>query len=236
MGASGAKLTTELLVLGFTLDLNDGGSNRVASSCALALAKLPSASRYAGWLRALTQRLNPGFRRPQWLDAGGLRTPESVAYRLAVLLGMARAGDGIGGRSMLNRPELDAALTSIDDLLRRLKVYGGADGVRTELQRWPCPECGNARAVRKVVGGTALWRICAVCGGVPGERMSNGQLVVHLRAESELLEGSQKSWAAQVAADQGAPFIDLDPASVPTVFGVDPTRTIFRDGRWIRPQ
>jgi hypothetical protein len=66
--------------------------------------------------------------------------------------------------------------------------------------------------------------------------MSNGQLVVHLRAESELLEGSQKSWAAQVAADQGAPFIDLDPASVPTVFGVDPTRTIFRDGRWIRPQ
>ncbi len=232
---SGRKLATELYVLAYSLDLRNGDSNPAAASACLGLAAHPGSARYAPWLRALTQRLSPATPRPEWGRSPGSGGGDSLAYQLALLLGYARFGEGGFARQLLARTDLSSALDTIDRLLVQLGVLDGATGVRREASRWPCPDCGNDRVIRRAQTSPPTWRFCTLCGGLPGERISNAELLAYLRAESFLLEGVQKSWAAQITTDQGAPLIDPDPDSLPSVFGIDPARTAFKDGRWVKP-
>jgi hypothetical protein len=50
--------------------------------------------------------------------------------------------------------------------------------------------------------------------------------------ESLLLQGSQRSWAAQLSVDHGAPLLDPDPDAVADTFNIDPTLVLYRDGQW----
>ena len=58
------------------------------------------------------------------------------------------------------------------------------------------------------------------------------ELANQLRIEAVLLQGTQRSWAAQVLSDAGAPLRDLDPAELPGTYAVDPKKVLGRDGQW----
>jgi hypothetical protein len=63
--------------------------------------------------------------------------------------------------------------------------------------------------------------------------MSEGMFLAQLRFEAILLQGSQRSWAAQLATDHGAPLRDTDPSTLPVVFEVDPDKVLWREGQWV---
>jgi len=229
---TGVTLSTQLLVRAYWIDLHDGGDTQIAASSCLALAALPGSTHVESSLKALAQRLSPHA--ASVIKKSSSKQPrfESAGYQIASILGMIRAGDGGWANQLISRPEVAAALEAVDSLLRRLGVSGGAEEIRREAKRWPCPTCSNERIVRRSSGAEASWRICSNCGGLPGLRLSDAQLISHLRAESLLLEGAQRSWAAQIVADQGVPLIDPDPTTLPLIFGIDPSRLLFREGTW----
>lgn len=233
--AAGRRLASELWVIAYWTDLKDGDTNAIAASACLALASLPGNARYESWLRALTHRLTPVTARPESARALGSGGSDSLAYQLALVLGYVRSGDGGLANRLMDRTEIASALATIDRLLIHLGVTDGAAGIRHEASRWPCPDCGNDHIVRRAQTSPPTWKFCPTCGGLSGEQINNAQLLAHLRAESFLLEGVQKSWAAQITTDQGAPLIDPDPESLPSVFGIDPARSVFKDGKWIKP-
>ncbi|MEO0715769.1 MAG: hypothetical protein AAFY58_02125, partial [Planctomycetota bacterium] len=105
--------------------------------------------------------------------------------------------------------------------------------VARTAERWPCPNCRNDRVVAVTRENPPRREICAVCEGDPGPKLSADERVATLRFESRLLTGIHKSWAAQIAADLGAPLRDADPAQLPLAMGVDPELNIYRDGAWV---
>lgn len=230
--AEARRLVVELYTLAFAIDLNDGGDRRLAASACKGLASVPGNGRYAAWLRALGARLSPDASPPASTRPSSGGSSESLAYRVSLVLGYIRSGDGGLARQLLAKPEIAAAMETIDRLLAQLGVSTGAAGLAREAARWPCPDCSNERIQRRPQTNPPSWRVCPLCGGLPGERLTNAELIGHLRAESFLLEGVQKSWAAQITTDQGAPLIDPIPENLPKVFGVDPARHFFRKDAW----
>jgi hypothetical protein len=75
--------------------------------------------------------------------------------------------------------------------------------------------------------------LCDTCRGNPGPTITEEEMANHLRIEAVLLEGEQRSWAAQLVADAGAPLRDLDPAELAATYGVDPARPVWRGGEWV---
>lgn len=228
-------LAVELLVLAYELDRLDGGTSQTAASAAIALASMPGSYSTRQWLLATAERLDPRQRSPAWLRPPHIETEESNGYQIAVALGLVRSGQGGLARQVLARPDVAGAVEAMDRTLRMMGLTGGTDGLKREAQRWPCRECGNERIVRKVVGGAPEYHICSNCGGLPGPRLTRGELASQLRIESLLLTGRQRAWAAQIATDGGAPLLDPDPASLADMYRIDVTRSLFRDGGWVAP-
>lgn len=228
-------LAVELLVLAYELDRIDGGTAQTAASAAIALASMPGSYSTRQWLLATAERLDPRQRPPAWLRPPHIETEESNGYQIAVALGLVRSGQGGLARQVLARPDVAGAVEAMDRTLRMMGLTGGTDGLKREAQRWPCRECGNERIVRKVVGGAPEYHICSNCGGMPGPRLTRGELASQLRIESLLLTGRQRAWAAQIATDGGAPLLDPDPASLADMYRIDVTKALFRDGDWVSP-
>lgn len=225
-----ARLATTLLVLAAALDSDRGG--RVASSASFALADLATGERDRRWLVSTAKLLSPQASPPLWTRRPETPADDSVRVQLATFLGLVRSGDGVLARQTLAKPGVQRLLESYDRLLGRLGISNGAGGLEREAQRWPCPDCANELLQRRGrVGGAS--HLCINCAGQPGPKLSNEELVGHLRFESWLLEGAQRSWAAQVATDGGAPLIDASPGAIPQLFGIDPTRVFWRHGEWL---
>jgi len=229
-------LARELLVLAFHLDLAAGGQAGVAAPACLALAEAQRGGRDRAWLLALAKTLDPRRVAPEWLTRPVAPTADSAAYQVAMFLGLVRSGDGAQARQLLARPGVREGLYAYNRVLRELGLPGGAEALEREAGRWPCPECAGARIVRRPGPGGGEVRLCSNCRGDPGPRLAPGELEAHLRFESWALQGVQRSWAAQAAVDAGAPLLDPDPASVAPAFGVDPSRTLWRNGAWTSPQ
>jgi predicted RNA-binding Zn-ribbon protein involved in translation (DUF1610 family) len=227
------RLAVELFVLAFALDhaRPEGGDRLAASSC-LALADLARVEQDRRWLVALARAMDPRRTPPEWLARPTLPTPDSAAYQVCTAMGYVRSGDGARARQLLARPEVKAGLERRDLLLSRMGVPGGARGILREAERWPCPDCGNERVLRRGRGETAEGRVCPRCGGNPGPALTVEEMVAHLRFESYLLRGEQRSWAAQLAVEGSTPLLDPDPAGVAPTFLVDTRLVYWRNGHW----
>jgi len=160
-----------------------------------------------------------------------------AGYNAATALGLVRSGDGVRARQALADPQTAALLRSYERLLDPAGLNGAFRSLEREAARWPCPDCHNQRIVKKLGSGRdPQFRLCTNCEGNPGVATSIPELVAHLRLESQLLSGVQRSWSAQAAADRGAPLRDPDTADVAPAFDVDPAKCVYRDGRWVEPQ
>ncbi|MCC6950130.1 MAG: hypothetical protein IT433_01660 [Phycisphaerales bacterium] len=226
------RLAVELFVLAFDLDLARPEGGRVASASVLALASLETTDERRAWLIALARTLDPRRVPPPWLARPATPSADSSAYQIATAMGLVRSGEGIRARQLLSSPHIRAALERHDRTLLRVGVPGGAFGIIREADLWPCPSCANARFLRKGRPDAAEARDCPHCLGDPGPRLSFDHMVAQLRFESWLLAGLQRSWAAQVGGDAGAPLRDPEPASVARSYLVDPRLCYRRNGEW----
>ncbi|MDX2132512.1 MAG: hypothetical protein SFY69_10730 [Planctomycetota bacterium] len=228
--ADSRELATTLLVLAFETGRAAPGSGWISAAACLALADLTRDEGERRWLVALARTFDPRHAPPPWMQAGPPTAVESDEYQAVLFLGLVRSGEGLRARQLLARPAVRASLDRYDTLLRRLGA-GSVSSLSREAERWPCPECGNDRLLKR---GRADPRICFHCAGNPGPRLTRAELLAHLRFESWVLEGTQRSWAAQVVTDAGAPLHDPTPDGVARVFEVDPRAVYWRDGRWVR--
>lgn len=226
------RLAIRLYVLAYELDRQRGGVPALAASSCLGLIPVASGERDRRWLSAVARLLDARHASLQWIDLDRPAEPESAYYRAATLLGQIRAGQGMAARQLMQDPQVSAVLERFDRTMVRLGVQGGVRGLEREAEQWPCKECNNERVVRKGNRGQEA-RLCSNCKGTPGPALDANGFLSHLRMESLLLQGSQRSWAAQMSVDDGAPLIDPDPDAVADVFNVDTTRTLYRDGAWV---
>jgi len=230
--AASRRLAVELFVLAFVLDLERGGST-IAAGASIALASLSGTDQDRAWLTAMAQTLDPRRVPPEWLLLQPEPTTDSSSYQIATFLGMVRSGAGVQARQLLEKPGVKAGLERYDRLLMNMGVSGGASGVSRESARWPCLECQNERVVKKAGTNPPEYKMCPQCGGNPGPRLALPELLGQLRFEGWLLQGLQRSWAAQVTTDSGAPLLDPDPREVARSFDVDPNLVLWRNGRWV---
>lgn len=236
-------LAATLFVLAFELDRASprdsegvggvGGmrGGQLAASACLALADTARDPRDRLWLSALSRTLEPSRQRPEWTRPAPPASIDAEGYQVATVVGLVRSGEGGRARQLLKKANVADALARQDSLLSRLGL-GGSSAIIRESERWICPECANQRITRKGRPDGVEGRLCLHCAGNPGPRLTREQLLAQLRFESWMLQGVQRSWAAQSVADGGAPLHDPDPEGVAQVFNVDPKALYWRNGRW----
>lgn len=226
-------LAQQLFVLAFEIDRRQGGTAHLAGSACMALADLTPLERDRKWLWALARAVDPRFERTGW-DSRLVAASTTDAYRAATVLGLVRSGDGIAAQQLLKEPGVRQTIQHYERLLSETGDTGGLYRLEAEAQHWPCPECANARIVKRFGANPPEYRLCTNCGGHPGPKLTLGQLVAQLRFESRLLRGIQRSWSAQVAADGGEPLKDPEVSELAAVFGIDPMAVLWRDGVWVK--
>ena len=249
-------LARHLLVLAFTTDAARSGprAGELGPSVCIALASLSSSESDRRWLRGLGMQLSQARAQRTVAIAPAKPGPQARAAKLrgasgslaagldlANALGFIRAGNGRAAATLLNRPGVPEVIAAHGGLL---SVDGGPLDAGKRLadlaeQSGPCRECHNRRFVlRPDVASpsrTPRPRVCPVCGGSPGPRLSDDELLAQLRLESAALRGIQQSWSGQILSDSAAPLRDPDPAELPVTFRVDPTLSVFRNGQWQKP-
>ncbi len=233
-GPADTRLAIELFGRAFEIARGRPGDRHIAAGACHGLAESTGVQRDRRWYDALASVVDPAGAPPGWLRKPPPTSVDAMPFRLAVLLGHVRAGEGVIARQVLAKPEVLQAFRAIEPLMRRGGVSGGVSWLEREAAAWPCRECANKGVVRRGSGPQPEYRACPACGGTPGPAMQASELMAQVRLESWLLQGAQRSWAAQLAADDGAPLADPDPAAVCTRAGIDATRMYWRHGRWVR--
>ncbi|MBX3403350.1 MAG: hypothetical protein KF699_08070 [Phycisphaeraceae bacterium] len=201
-------------------------------SVCLALTSLTDREHERIWLRAIAASL--GWKSERAESGARRQSPaiDPAALDLSNALSLIRVGEGRQAARLLDKPEVAQLLLRTERLLSPAGLTGGEARVRRLLAEWPnCPECRNRRFIKNADGV----RLCPKCGGRPGPRMVQQELLYQLRLESSILQGVQKSWVAQAIVDAGAPLRDLDADELAKTYGVDVARTIWRDGAWHDP-
>jgi len=229
-------LARQLFVTAYELDRVAGGRAGLGPSVCLALANIERLEEIRDWLRATAGRLDPRYVSTDWNVAALPRASDQTALKAAEVLGLTRAGEGLDAISRMEQPGVRDLLVRYEPLLSEGGQTGGLVRLETEMRQWPCPECKNARYVtRKGRDGLEV-QVCSTCGGNPGPELSQDEMIAHLRFESRLLSGLQRSWSAQVASDYGAPLLDPDPAQLAQTlrgrYGVVLGRPYWREGQW----
>lgn len=227
------KLASSLFALAFELDRQPGRTGRLAASAALGLAHIERLDRDRRWLVAVAGAIDPRYALPDWSVGVSGSISDDLAYTAATVLGQARAGEGRDARKLMDKPGVTDTLKKYERLIGSTGETGALSRLDKYTQGWPCPECGNARAVTKMGERGPELRICPTCRGNPGPVLSEEELIAQLRFEAVLLSGIQRSWAAQLIVDQGAPLRDPDPDELASAYGVDAARPYWRDGKWM---
>lgn len=224
-------LARRLYVLAYELDRRRDGDPRLGASVCLALADLTTTEDERRWLLAMAQAARPGGEGAAWRRAASELSGSAPEFLLAEALGRWRSGDYRRAQATLDKPDVRAALRKADALLS-----GQADRVLHDAQSEPtCRECRNRRVVRTGTDPNATMRLCQTCGGNPGPRLSQSDLLAELRTEQSLVGGTNATWSAQIAVDGGAPLREVDPSELAPYFKVDPDESVWRAGAWARP-
>lgn len=232
-----AELARRLFVLAFEIDRASGWRDRLGPSVCVALAdpRLETSDERRRWLLAIAGGLDARYAAPDWNVSAAEFVPDEVALGAACAMGLVRAGEGVAARRLLEKPEVNAFMLRHERLIASTGRPGALARLAAQAERWPCPECKNARVVPRMVGGTLEYRLCNTCRGNPGPELSSIELIGHLRFEAAILGGVQTSWAAQAVSDLGQPLRDPDPADLARGLGVDASASVHRDGQWTKP-
>lgn len=62
---------------------------------------------------------------------------------------------------------------------------------------------------------------------------SEAELTRLLRFEAALLAGPDRSWSGELLLGAGRPLIEVDPDRLQDAFGLDASRPLYRNGRWV---
>lgn len=226
-------LARTLYVLAFELSRREGASSPLAASACLGLAHLERLRSDRRWLVALASTQDPRYATQDWNVEAGSASSTEVALRAATALGLARTGESRQAQDLLSKPGVMPLLQEYERAIGTTGLAGALSRLEKHLKSWPCPECQNRRILSRQTDAGLEHRLCGTCGGNPGPALSNDELVGQLAFEAVLLKGIQRSWAAQIAVDQGVPLRDPDPAELAPTYRVDPTKPYWRDGRWV---
>ena len=238
-------LARRLHALAFGLaSRQDRGDDRLRASAALALADLARTDEDRAWLRAIARSLRPPESGAAAAPgAGGSRAAGSISreagHDAARALGLLRSGDGREAGRLLARDEVEGLLERYSGLITETGPVGLMHTLRTEARSWPDDTCRDKRYIVAQVTRngeqTREIQLCPVCGGSPGWAPEPEIFRGTLRLESKLLDGVQRSWSAQLAADGGAVLRDPDPENLPASLGYEVARSVWRGGRWVSP-
>ena len=225
-------LAKSLYALGYEL-ARAAGQNGLAATACLGLAAIERLEQDRRWLLAVAAAVDPRYARPDWAVAASAAPTQETALRAAEAIGLARAGEGREAHRRLDEPAVRALIADYDRALGATGASGAAFKVDKAASEWPCPECANRRVVSRTGPGGGELRICPVCRGNPGPLLTHDEFMAQLRFEATLLQGIQRSWAAQLAVDLGAPLRDPDPDQLAAAYGVDVKRPYWRSGQWV---
>ena len=230
---AGIELARTLYVLAFHLDRGPGRTPSLSASAVLGLAHIERLERDRRWLLALASSLDKRYAQPDWNVPASGSVSEETAFRAASAVGLARSGDGRDARKLLEDRGVMEVLRRYERAIGSSGETGALSRIQKYAEQWPCRECGNARVLTKPTEKGPELRLCGTCKGNPGPRMTAEELIAQLRFESYLLNGIQRSWAAQTIVDQGAPLRDPDPADLAEILGVDVSKPYWREGAWV---
>lgn len=226
-------LARTLYVLAFELDRRPGHAGTLAPSAALGLARVERLERDRRWLVALAAAIDRRYALPDWTVPAGGTITDDVAYQAATVLGLARSGEGREARKWLEKPGVADTLKKYERLIGDTGETGALARLAKYIDAWPCPQCHNERTVTVQGEHGPEKRLCPTCHGNPGPELSDDELIAQLRFEAALLNGIQRSWAAQVIVDQSAPLRDPDPEELAATYRVDPDKPYWRGGTWV---
>jgi hypothetical protein len=232
-----------LYVLAFELARSPGAgiakAPAVAASACLGLAELERLPQERRWLRAIAGLQDPRYATQDWNVPAAASPADETAYRAASVLGLARSGDGRQAQELLDKPGVRAMLQEYERAIGDSGFSGAMSRLEKYLRAWPCPECQNRRFVNKPADRAGAGpsgveaRVCFTCKANPGPPLENDELLAQLGFEALLLNGVQRSWAAQLAVDQAAPLRDPDPSELAPTYRVDPKKVYWRAGHWL---
>jgi len=220
-GDRAVRLARRLYILAFELD----SSGRLGRSVCLALAELSVTDQERRWLLAMAEALDQRSGPARWSRlAAGSDGGEAVEI---LTTGLARFHTG-SYRQVYRALEHADVQRLAETLPQRDQRV--VEMMKLELQRGGvCRECQNKRVI---ASGDDDIRLCPLCGGDPGPRLSPEELISAFGLEARLREVSTDQWSVQIAMDVGAPLRDVDPDELSSWFGIDPTRPYWRDGGW----
>jgi hypothetical protein len=230
---SDEKLAKTLFVLAFELDRKPGRPGTLAASAALGIARVERLDRDRRWLAALAAAVDRRYAMPDWNVGASVTVTDEQAYNAATVLGLTRAGEGREARRLLDKPGVADTLKRYERLIGDTGETGALSRLNKYMESWPCPQCHNERTV--IVQGEhgQERRLCPTCHGNPGPELNQSELIGQLRFEAALLNGIQRSWAAQVIVDQSAPLRDPDPSELAATYRVDVNKPYWRKGKWV---
>lgn len=181
-------------------------ADHLGRSACIALADLEGYADEKRRLLALARLLDRRIAEPNWLQHA-----ESATTDTAAILALTKAF------SYYRRGQGSRAITALQD--------GNAD--------WLLAEYADA------IGGEARFRENA-------KRYKNGEatpvkeqrdLNAMLRLEAALLAGDQnRTWSGDLLLNRGRILVEVDPERLPEALGVDPSRSIYRNGNWTYPK
>jgi len=227
------KLASSLYALAFELDRQPGRAGELAASAVLGLAAIERLDRDKRWLISLAGAIDRRYGMPDWNVGVSASITDELAYDAATVLGQARAGEGRDARRLMDKPGVTETLRRYERLIGSTGETGALSRLDKYMQGWPCPECGNSRTVTKMSERGPELRLCGTCGGNPGPKLSEEEMIAQLRFEAVLLNGIQRSWSAQMVVDLGATLRDPDPEELGKSYGVEASRPYWRGGRWV---
>ncbi len=226
------RLARHLYVVAYEIERERDRGRPLGASICLGLRQIERVEDARAWLSALAGALDPRYASRDWSVARNQDQDRDAALKTATMLGLVRSGQGTRAIVLRDDPEVIEMLNRYGALLGP----GSMTRIDTMMRAWPCPECRNARFVNRT-GRAVQTRLCNTCLGNPGDHLSRDELIVHLRFETRLLNGVQRSWSAQAAMDEAAPLLDPEPdALAPQLsvrYEIDPSRRYWRDGTWV---
>ncbi len=239
----GRDLARRLYVLAFELDRKSAKPANLGPSVCLGLVPLAGPQGEKRWLRALALRLQPA---PAAAEGAGTPAPRpeakevssQVALQLATALGYVRSGEGGRARRLLARAGVREVLESYEEVLAGRGEVNPIQRIERYIDQWSpsCKECGGRHVISRGTGSSQSTILCPTCGGLPGPKLTEAELLGHLRMESALLRGIHRLWSAQLLADDAQPLRDPEPDDLSLTYRIDTDASVYRNGKWVKPE
>ncbi|MBL8875157.1 MAG: hypothetical protein JNM86_05105 [Phycisphaerae bacterium] len=210
-------------------------NRRTAASAAIALASMSKREGDRLWLRSVAAIIEPSNAEFTGAVPSARRDPPVAAARASLFLTQLRAGAGSEARDSLAAKGVRDVLTRHE---RELSANGGisVQHLENEAKKWPCTECASSGIVVPPRGQRGPAKLCPVCAGQPGMKLSAADLAAQLRLKRRLAGSYSEPWGSLAASEGAPPARDPDPATVASSLGVDARLSVWRDGRWSLPE